>query len=72
MQSKIQAQIQGLGVGFLPLHLIKAQLASGELVAKSCAFPRTALPIYLASEKGKSGKAMTWFIDEFLQQDWFK
>jgi DNA-binding transcriptional LysR family regulator len=71
MQSKIQAQTQGLGVGFLPLHLIRAQLANGELVAKGCAIPRPPLPIYLASEKGKSGKAMNWFINEFVKQDWF-
>ncbi|WP_158969400.1 LysR family transcriptional regulator [Paraglaciecola sp. L3A3] len=72
MQSKIQAQVQGVGVGFLPLHLIKYHLAEGTLIAKSCALPRPATPIYMASEKGKQGKALNWFCQQLKQQDWFK
>jgi len=71
MQSKIQAQLQGIGVGFLPLHLIKQQLASGELIAKACALPRPPIPVYFATEKGKLGKALEWFSHELKQETWF-
>jgi DNA-binding transcriptional LysR family regulator len=71
MQSKIQAQLQRIGVGFLPLHLIKQQLASGELIAKACALPRPPIPVYFATEKGKLGKALEWFSHELKQETWF-
>ena len=71
MASKIQAQLQGIGVGFLPLHLINPYLADGSLVAKACAIPRPPLPVYFASEKGKSGKALSWFSQQIAQQSWF-
>ena len=71
MQSKIQAQLQGIGVGFLPLHLIKQQLVSGELIAKACALPRPPIPVYFATEKGKLGKALAWFSHELKQETWF-
>lgn len=71
MQSKIQAQIQGIGVGFLPLHLIKTQLAQGQLIAKACAIPRPSQPVYFATEKGKLGKALAWFTQELKQESWF-
>lgn len=71
MQSKIQAQTQGIGVGFLPLHLIKSQLAQGLLVIKACALPRPPVQVYFATEKGKLGKALDWFSQQVTQQDWF-
>ena len=71
MQNKIQAQLQGIGVGFLPLHLIKPQLASGELIVKACALPRPPIPVYFATERGKLGKALEWFSHELKQESWF-
>ncbi|MDP5131396.1 MAG: LysR substrate-binding domain-containing protein [Paraglaciecola sp.] len=71
MQSKIQAQIQGIGVGFLPLHLIRNQLTDGQLIAKACAIPRPPVPVYFATEKGKLGKALDWFSHELKQPIWF-
>ena len=71
MQSKIQAQLQGVGVGFLPLHLITQHVASGALIIKGCAIPRPPVPVYIASEKGRSGKALAWFNQELSHQQWF-
>jgi DNA-binding transcriptional LysR family regulator len=71
MQSKIQAQVQGIGVGFLPLHLIRCELAEGVLIVKACAIPRPPIPVYFATEKGKLGKALHWFSQELKQQTWF-
>ena len=36
MQAKIAAQQAGLGVGFVPEHLVRAEIQSGTLVAKAC------------------------------------
>jgi DNA-binding transcriptional LysR family regulator len=71
MASKLQAQLQGIGVGFLPLHMALPYLNSGQLVAKSCAIPRPPIPLYLAWRKNKDGKAMQWFCDKLQQQQWF-
>ncbi|MEI8625879.1 LysR substrate-binding domain-containing protein [Pseudoalteromonas sp. B137] len=71
MQSKIQAQLQGVGIGFLPLNLIKGYLESGELIAKACAVPRPSTPVYFATVKGKTGKAIEWFSEELKKQEWF-
>ena len=71
MQSKIQAQKQGIGVGFLPLHLISKELATGELIIKGSAIPRPPIPVYFAAEKGRAGKALEWFSQQIKQQTWF-
>ncbi|MDU0355032.1 LysR family transcriptional regulator [Paraglaciecola aquimarina] len=70
MQSKIQAQVQGVGVGFLPLHLIHKQLEDGTLLSKACAIPRPPIPVYFATIKGQQGKALKWFCQQ-LNQTWF-
>ena len=72
MHSKVQAQAQGLGVGFLPLHLALPHLHSGALVAKSTAMPRPPIPVYFAWEKSKTGKAVDWFCEKLKRDDWFK
>lgn len=60
---KIKAQSMGVGVGFLPLHLIESQLASGELVVKYTDIPRPAIPMYVAKQKATQGKAACWFYE---------
>lgn len=70
MSAKLQAQQAGLGLGFLPLHAIKQQLQSGELVAKTTSLHRPPVPIYIAWHKHKTGKALAWFIDQCKQQTW--
>ena len=71
MTSKIEAQIMGLGVGFVPLHLIASQLREGSLVAKSTAIPRPPVQVYLAYQKDKQGKALQWFAQHLADQVWF-
>lgn len=69
--AKIQAHKMGTGVGFVPAHLIRAEIASGELVVLDCAVPRPAIPLYLAWRKGNKGKALAWFVDACLKANWF-
>lgn len=72
MASKVEAQIQGVGTGFLPLHIAKPYLESGELVAKSTSIPRPAMPMYVAASKAKSGLALDWFLEKIANKQWFE
>lgn len=69
-EEKIQAQIAGLGVGFIPRHLIREPLARGDLVTKDCYLPRSPQTVYLAWRSGQEGKALAWFIDALARLDW--
>lgn len=70
MATKIDAQIAGIGIGFVPLHMARKALDEGTLVAKSAAVPRPPIPIYVAYEKGRSGKALAWFCDQIERAGW--
>lgn len=62
MAAKIQAQVMGVGVGFLPLHLIRRELADGDLVTLPCTIPRPRSPLFMAWRKENVGKALGWFV----------
>ncbi|MBQ4861560.1 LysR family transcriptional regulator [Pseudoalteromonas sp. MMG013] len=70
MSAKLMAQLQGIGVGFLPLHLAEPYLKEGTLVQKQCAIPRPNQDLYIAWNKGQEGNALTWFIQRLCQSDW--
>lgn len=65
MADKIAAQAAGLGVGFVPLHLIGEQLARGELLVKSTAAEREQgerVAWYVAWRAEARGKAIEWWL----------
>jgi len=65
IEQKINVQSQGLGVGYLPVHRIQAQLKSGQLVALNLAKAETRdLGLYVAWRKDNNGKALAWFIEQ--------
>jgi DNA-binding transcriptional LysR family regulator len=68
--AKIYAQVMGVGIGFLPKHLIHKEIAQGDLVILDCAVPRPNIPLYIAWRKNNSGKALQWFADSCNQADW--
>ncbi|MCV2885669.1 LysR family transcriptional regulator [Aestuariibacter sp. AA17] len=70
MLSKLQAQKEGLGAGFLPLHLVKPYLDSGEMVSRHVQVPRPAVELYLAKEKHREGHALNWFFKALSEVDW--
>lgn len=72
LTAKIAAQRQGVGVGFLPLHLIRAELAAGQLVVLPCAIPRSRVPLFMAWRKGSRGNALMWFIEALAQAVWLE
>jgi len=66
MQAKLQAQIAGLGVGYLPKKLAEKHTASGELVIKLVAESKPEVTSYLAW-RSKGGKAQQWLLTELQQ-----
>ncbi|WP_122032141.1 LysR family transcriptional regulator [Aliivibrio sp. EL58] len=70
MQAKIEAQTMGLGVGFLPRHLIKQQLNEGLLIEKKCTVPRVNPPLFIAWHKDNDGKACEWLTNELISKVW--
>lgn len=64
MADKIAAQAAGLGVGYVPLHLVREQLARGELVAKTTEDEREEgerVALYAAWRADARGKAIDWW-----------
>jgi DNA-binding transcriptional LysR family regulator len=70
IETKLEAQRMGIGVGFVPLHRAQALLASGELVQLPCTIPRPDIPIYMAWRKDNPGKALAWFVEALAKADW--
>lgn len=64
MYSKLQAQIRGLGVGYLPTHLAQQYVATGELLIKQVAEPKPEAAGFLAWNSN-GGKAQQWLVKQF-------
>ena len=70
METKIAAQRQGLGIGFLPRHMVQCYFDSGELIEKQCSIPRPNQSLYLAWHKDHQGRGFEWFIEHLPKIDW--
>ncbi|EAR54223.1 transcriptional regulator, LysR family protein [Photobacterium sp. SKA34] len=70
IESKLAAQAQGLGVGYLPRHIAKPYIASGELIEKQYEIPRQEQDLFIAWHKDKEGKAFEWFVKKLCSLDW--
>lgn len=70
MQAKIQAQLAGVGVGFLPRHLIQSYLDSRELIEKECTVARVNPPLFIAWHNDNKGNACAWFTQALAHKKW--
>lgn len=70
MNAKFLAQCMGLGIGFLPKPLAMKGEKIGKLVIKEVKDLELSPKHLIAWRKGKEGKALKWFVDQVLQQDW--
>lgn len=70
IERKIQAHIMGLGVGFLPLHLIQHHIAAGRLVELQFEEGGSNITISAAWRRGHKGKALEWFINKVREAAW--
>ncbi len=67
LAAKIAAQKAGLGCGFIPQHLIREELASGELVVKATDQERTPSTLHVAWRSDARGKAVAWWLARLRQ-----
>ena len=67
MQEKLDAQLRGLGGGFLPEYLARPHIASGRLVQKHMQRPVRVIPMSYAWRRvgtGKEGRALQWWLQQ--------
>jgi DNA-binding transcriptional LysR family regulator len=70
MQSKINAQLAGLGVGHLPCAVAEHYASLGQLVIKQLAPHKPSIPLYLAwrqQPQNSMGQAQSWFLKALSQ-----
>jgi DNA-binding transcriptional LysR family regulator len=68
MQTKLAAQIAGLGVGYLPVKMAKNAAQQGLLIIKQVADPKTLVTVFLArqnTQKSNMGKSQQWLLKRF-------
>ncbi|KVW32997.1 LysR family transcriptional regulator [Burkholderia ubonensis] len=64
MRTKILAQRDGLGVGWVPRRRAATLLARGELVEMPTAEPREPNVLYVAWRGDREGRALQWWLDQ--------
>ena len=67
MQHKLEAQLRGLGAGFLPLPLAQPYITAGRLVVKDVQRPDRNIRLHYAWRQPRSsrdtGRALRWWLD---------
>ena len=61
LDAKLAAQRYGLGVGYLPRHLVLPELERGTMVVREIAVPRAPVSLNLGWRAGDEGRALAWF-----------
>jgi DNA-binding transcriptional LysR family regulator len=69
MESKLDAQRRGLGVGYLPLAWIQDDIATGRLVMKQVENNNHRATLFTAWRSEHKGKALKWFVEQLKQPD---
>ena len=65
MQAKLQAQLRGLGCGFLPEPMARPYLAAGHLVSRQLARPTRSIRLHYAwsgTAQAQGGRALQWWL----------
>jgi DNA-binding transcriptional LysR family regulator len=69
MHSKLQAQMQGLGVGYLPLHWAQTAIDKQALLVKMVDAPPARATCHIAWRSDNQGKALQWFVEKLRQTE---
>lgn len=67
LAAKLEAQRRGLGVGYLPEHLARPEVAAGRLVIKRTTHKREDSALRIAWRTGEEGRACAWFRERILR-----
>ena len=70
--AKLQAQVMGLGVGYLPHCLASAAVKRGELVIRRTEEPKVSQLVHLAWRTAHRGKALKWFVAKAGAANWLE
>jgi len=65
MPTKVAVQVAGLGVGFVPEHLVREHVRAGRLVRKVVVEERSPTPLFNAWRTAHRGKALAWLLKRF-------
>ncbi len=68
--AKLQAQVMGLGVGYLPRCLAFAAVERGDLVIRRTEEPKVSQMLHIAWRTAHKGKALKWFVEQAGSQGW--
>lgn len=70
VDKKIQAHLEGLGVGYLPMFRISKELQTGDLVTlETKPSANRSTRIGIAWHKNSSGKALDWFVEKLSKME---
>jgi DNA-binding transcriptional LysR family regulator len=70
MQTKLQAQISGIAIGYLPKQMAQAAADKGLLLIKQVAEPKPVAPTFIAwrhQRPADMGKAMQWLLKQLSE-----
>jgi DNA-binding transcriptional LysR family regulator len=70
MLAKYQAQLMGLGVGFLPRTWIATDVAAGRLVTREVEENKETAMSVVAWRSDHVGRALRWFLDHLQDETW--
>ncbi|HET8693759.1 MAG TPA: LysR family transcriptional regulator [Aquabacterium sp.] len=68
MRSKILAQSEGLGVGWVPKHRASGLIESGQLLVKQTSDPREPNTLYAAWRGDRAGPGLTWWVEQLQRK----
>ncbi|WP_313296142.1 LysR family transcriptional regulator [Diaphorobacter sp.] len=71
MSAKIQAQLRGLGAGFLPEAMVRAYLDSGRLVARTVQRPQRTIRmsyVWGRASPHAPGRALQWWLEQLTSK----
>jgi len=71
MAAKRDAQLRGLGVGYMPLYAVEDDLRYGRLVTKKTASGHPAVQLTIAWRNQQKGRALQWFCEQLLREQPF-
>ena len=74
MQHKLEAQLRGLGCGFLPQPLVQPYIDAGLLVVKAVARPSRVIRVAYAwrtssTARSEDGRALRWWLDQLRHRN---
>ncbi|WP_455380268.1 LysR family transcriptional regulator [Acidihalobacter prosperus] len=72
MEAKREAHCCGLGIGYMPYHLVSHDLSSGRLLAKAVVTDIPRPRISLAWRDETEGRAIEWFLSRLSNPDWLE